>query len=97
MVAHAPQASLASSRSWSATRKQQAELAHVSRVSLLGELSASLAHELKQPLAAILSNAQAALRFLDDDPADLNEVRDILKDIADRTAAPARSSAACGR
>ena len=61
----------------------QAELAHASRVALLGELSASLAHELKQPLAAILSNAQAALRFLNDDPADVNEVRDILKDIAE--------------
>ena len=63
-------------------RKQQAELAHASRVALLGELSASLAHELKQPLTAILSNAQAALRFLDDTPADIGEVRDILKDIA---------------
>jgi signal transduction histidine kinase/ligand-binding sensor domain-containing protein len=69
-------------------RRQQAELAHASRVSLLGELSASLSHELKQPLAAILTNAQAALRFLDDDPADLAEVRGSLKDItaADRRA-----------
>ena len=50
---------------------------------MLGELSASLAHELKQPLAAILSNAQAAQRFLADDPADVNEVRAILKDIAE--------------
>ena len=63
-------------------RRQQAELAHASRVSLLGELSASLAHELNQPLAAILSNAQAALRFLDHDPADMDEVRASLKDIA---------------
>jgi signal transduction histidine kinase len=42
-------------------RQHQAELARVSRVSLLGELSASLAHELNQPLAAILTNAQAAV------------------------------------
>jgi ligand-binding sensor domain-containing protein/signal transduction histidine kinase len=63
-------------------RKHQAELAHSSRVTLLGELSASLAHELKQPLSAILSNAQAGLRFLANDPEEVAEVRDILKDIA---------------
>jgi signal transduction histidine kinase/ligand-binding sensor domain-containing protein len=62
-------------------RQQQAELAHAGRVALLGELSASLAHELKQPLASILSNAQAGLRFLNDESTDPNEVRDILKDI----------------
>jgi C4-dicarboxylate-specific signal transduction histidine kinase len=64
-------------------RRQQAELARVSRVSLLGELSASLAHELNQPLAAILSNAQAALRFLADDQANVDEVRASLRDIAE--------------
>ena len=62
-------------------RKQQTDLAHAGRVALLGELSASLAHELKQPLAAILSNAQAALRFLKDDSVHVSEVRNILKDI----------------
>lgn len=61
--------------------RQRNELAHLSRVTLLGELSGSLAHELNQPLAAILSNAQAARRFLDRDRADLAEVRDILDDI----------------
>jgi len=50
-------------------------------VSMLGELSGSLAHELNQPLTAILSNAQAARRFLAQDHADLNEVREILNDI----------------
>lgn len=65
------------------TRLQQAELARVSRVSLLGELSSSLAHELNQPLAAILSNAQAALRFLADAPPDLEETRACLTDIAE--------------
>src|SRR5206468_5870318 len=47
----------------------------------LGELSSSLAHELTHPLTAILSNAQAAQRFLARDDADLDEVREILNDI----------------
>jgi two-component system sensor kinase FixL len=47
----------------------------------MGELAASLAHELNQPLTAILSNAQAAQRFLAANPAELGEVRDILRDI----------------
>ena len=53
----------------------------MTRVSALGELAASLAHELNQPLTAILSNAQAAQRFLSAQPADLDEVKEILKDI----------------
>jgi PAS domain S-box-containing protein len=57
------------------------ELAHLSRVTMLGELSGSLAHELNQPLTAILSNAQAAQRFLEHDSVDLDELRDILTDI----------------
>jgi two-component system sensor kinase FixL len=59
------------------------ELAHLSRISLLGELSASLAHELNQPLTAILSNAQAAIRFFDRDPPDLPEIRDSLVNIVE--------------
>jgi two-component system sensor kinase FixL len=47
----------------------------------MGELTASLAHELNQPLAAILSNAQAALRFIQSGNPDLNELREILHDI----------------
>ena len=58
-------------------------LAHVGRVSTMGQLTASLAHELNQPLTAILSNAQAAQRILDSDRADLVEVREILRDIVD--------------
>lgn len=61
--------------------EQRSELAHLSRVTMLGELAGSLAHELNQPLAAILSNAQAAQRFLAEDNVDLNEVHDILRDI----------------
>ena len=63
--------------------RQRNELAHLSRVAMLGELSGSLAHELNQPLAAILSNAQAAQRFLARNPADLAEVGAILQDIVD--------------
>ena len=62
-------------------RRQREEIAHVARVSALGELAASLAHELNQPLTAILSNAQAAQRFLSDKAPDLEEIREILKDI----------------
>jgi PAS domain S-box-containing protein len=61
--------------------QQRAELAHIARVSTMGELAASLAHELNQPLTAILSNAQAAQRFIAANPADLEEVHEILKDI----------------
>ena len=62
-------------------QKQRNELAHLSRLTMLGELSGTLAHELNQPLAAILSNAQAALRFLALDTPALDEVRNILEDI----------------
>ena len=55
-------------------RRHESELAHLSRVAMLGQLSGSLAHELNQPLTAILSNAQAALRFLKADVADLQEI-----------------------
>jgi signal transduction histidine kinase len=57
------------------------ELAHASRMAMLGEISASVAHELNQPLAAILSNAQAAQRFLTMAAPDMAEVRGALTDI----------------
>lgn len=62
--------------------QQRTELAHLSRVAVLGEMSASLAHELNQPLTAILSNAQAAMRFLDSGPELQGELRETLQDIA---------------
>jgi signal transduction histidine kinase/integral membrane sensor domain MASE1 len=62
-------------------QQMRQELAHFSRVSTMGELTASLAHELTQPLMGILANAQAARRFLDATPPDLGEMRDILSDI----------------
>lgn len=65
------------------TALQRNELAHLSRVTLMGELSASLAHELNQPLMAILSNAQAGLRFLEQKPGHIDEVQLILKDIVE--------------
>ncbi|TAL96706.1 MAG: PAS domain S-box protein [Paraburkholderia sp.] len=61
-------------------RNRQA-LAHLTRVSTMGQLASSLAHELNQPLTAILSNVQAAQRFMAADPIDLGEVREILNDI----------------
>jgi PAS domain S-box-containing protein len=57
------------------------EAAHLLRVTSLGELSSALAHELKQPLTAILSNAQAAQLLLARDNFDLQQVREILSDI----------------
>ncbi|SOE68366.1 two-component system, LuxR family, sensor kinase FixL [Burkholderia sp. OK233] len=61
--------------------RNRQELAHLTRVSTMGQLASSLAHELNQPLTAILSNVQAAQRFLAADPIDLAEMRDILNDI----------------
>jgi len=61
--------------------KLREEIAHVTRVSTLGELTSSLAHEINQPLGAILSNAQAAQRFLSQDKPDMKEIGEILGDI----------------
>jgi two-component system sensor kinase FixL len=63
------------------TRRLRMQLWHSDRVARTGALTASLAHELNQPLAAILSNAQAGLRFLACEPPDMREIRDILADI----------------
>jgi PAS domain S-box-containing protein len=62
---------------------QRVEIEHLMRVSVLGELSGSIAHEVNQPLTAILSNAQAALHLLAQNSPDLAEVRDALQDIVD--------------
>jgi len=64
-----------------ALKDQHRGLAHMARVSTLGELSAALAHELNQPLTAILCNAQAGQRFLAQSPPDREEWRAILADI----------------
>lgn len=62
---------------------QRQELAHLSRVSVLGEMAGTLAHELNQPLAAILSNSQVGRRQLDPSQPDLAEIAAILDDISD--------------
>jgi PAS domain S-box-containing protein len=62
-------------------QRDRAELSHLSRVALMGEMSASIAHELNQPLAGILSNAAAGQRFIDRGDVDLREVRELLGDI----------------
>ena len=61
--------------------KQRMELAHVMRVSTIGQLTTALAHELNQPLGAILRNAEAAEMFLQKEKPDLEEIRAILADI----------------
>ena len=62
-------------------RKLHQELAHLTRVGMLGELSGALAHEINQPLASILSNAQAAQRLINRKAPDLAEIREAHKDI----------------
>jgi signal transduction histidine kinase/CheY-like chemotaxis protein len=64
-------------------RRLSQELALFSRAATMSELAASIAHEINQPLAAILSNAQAALRLMEHGAADLTELREIFSDIAE--------------
>jgi PAS domain S-box-containing protein len=70
-------------RAEASLRTVEAELAHVSRITALGQLTASIAHEVKQPIAAARNNASAALNFLDKQPPDLGEVREALSCIVD--------------
>src|SRR6266850_832420 len=60
-------------------RKAHAELAHVARVTTLGELTASIAHEVNQPLAAIVTNGQASLRLLSRSKPDIDEAREAVE------------------
>ena len=62
-------------------QRQRSELTHVQRISTVGQLSSTLAHELSQPLGAILRNAEAGELFLQENPPDLEELRAILSDI----------------
>jgi signal transduction histidine kinase len=66
-------------------REMQSELAHANRVATMGQLTASIAHEIKQPIAAARNNAAAALRFLDKSPPDMAEVREALSCIVNDT------------
>ena len=65
-----------------ALREMETQLARANRLETMGQLTASIAHEVNQPIAATLSNAQAALRWLRRDPPDLNEVSHALARIA---------------
>jgi PAS domain S-box-containing protein len=56
-------------------RQLEADLAHINRVNMMGELAATLAHEIKQPIAALITSANACLRWLAHDPPDLDRAR----------------------
>jgi PAS domain S-box-containing protein len=62
-------------------RTVQAELSHVTRVATLGQLTASIAHEITQPIASARNNARAGLNFLDRQPPDIGEVREALEGV----------------
>jgi PAS domain S-box-containing protein len=64
-------------------RQLELDLAHTNRVSMMGELAASLAHEVKQPIAAAVSNAEACLLWLARDQPDLEEIRDAASELVD--------------
>ncbi|PYK09986.1 MAG: hypothetical protein DME65_10905 [Verrucomicrobia bacterium] len=64
------------------TQQNREELSHLSRVAAMGELTASIAHELNQPLSGITSNAAAGQRFINRGKVDLRELHDLLGDIA---------------
>jgi PAS domain S-box-containing protein len=64
-------------------RQAQGELAHVNRVTTMGQLAASISHEVMQPIAAAITNARAALRLLGSQPPDVEQVRQALGRIVD--------------
>jgi len=68
-------------RAEEALRLAQAELAHASRVMVMGQITASIAHEVNQPLAAVVVSGNAGLRWLDANPPNLGEARDTLRRI----------------
>jgi len=69
-------------RAEEALRNVQMEFTHANRVATIGQLTASIAHEVNQPIAATINNAKAALRFLTHEPPNLEEVRQALEEIA---------------
>jgi PAS domain S-box-containing protein len=68
-------------RAEEALQKAQAELAHVARVATMGELTSSIAHEVNQPLTAIVTNGNACLRWLASEPPNLDEARESVERI----------------
>jgi PAS domain S-box-containing protein len=72
-------------RAADATRALQMELAHANRLATMGQLAASIAHEVNQPIGAMRNNAHAALRFLAGDPPDMAEVTEALECVVKET------------
>ena len=68
-----------------ALRALQTELAHANRLATLGQLAASIAHEVNQPIGSVRNNAHAALRFLSAETPDLSEVREALECVVSET------------
>ena len=62
-------------------RRRREEISRLQRIGLLAEMTASIAHEINQPLSGIIMNAGTALRFMDQPNADLQELREILRDV----------------
>ena len=62
-------------------RRLEADLAHINRVSMMGELAASIAHEVNQPLSGVVSNGSACLRWLAGDAPNLEEAREAARRI----------------
>jgi C4-dicarboxylate-specific signal transduction histidine kinase len=60
------------------TEEERQAIAHAHRITTMGQLTASIAHEVNQPIAAVVTNAEAALRWVDKEPPDLQEVREAL-------------------
>ena len=72
-------------RAADALRELQMELAHANRLATMGQLAASIAHEVNQPIGAVRNNAHAALRFLAGNAPDLAEVREALECVVNET------------
>ena len=81
LIGEAVANALASAQAERETARLRQQLAHIGRVSAMGELTASLAHELNQPLTAILNNAEVGLQHLEAAPPNLAALREILADI----------------
>ncbi len=80
---HIAQIAIERDQTQDSLRKAQANLAHATRVTMMGELTASIAHEVNQPLAAVVNNANACVSLLPEDDPNLEEVREALTEIID--------------
>jgi len=78
-------------RAAEALEATRAELAHVARVMTMGEIAASIAHEVNQPLTAVVANADACRRMLAHESPDLDDIRETVADIAEAGTRAGRS------